>query len=411
MSDIRTRKGKKGTTYQVRYPSKASAKGYSYKAFETLKEARAFLESGRTSDGARASSRDSRTIAQATDVWLKACEREGVNGREPVTNYTLQNYRYRAEFIKAYDWNKNTVDVAAPDIVAFRSWLLGEEISRDLAGKVLSSLHSVMKEMVIRGHLSHNPVTGISIRAESRYQEPVVIPTQQEIVKLLQAADQLANSKNKLTARTWRRYRPMLYLAVDSGMRPQEYLAISHSALRDKGVYVGRAIEGGGTEITVTKTPAGRRFIELSPETLAMVRHYAENYAVKNSYDLVFPTDNGQWQSRRNWQRRGFNVACEAAGLTQPIVEDGKPVVVDGKVVQEVKYRPYDLRHFFASMLIEKKTNLKKIQTLMGHTNIETTLNVYGHLLEEQERKEDAPVGLLGDLLQASRGISVAQGV
>jgi integrase len=411
MSDIRKRNGKKGTTYQVRYPSKASPKGYAYKAFDTLKEARAFLESGNARQSARASASDIRTVAQATDRWLKACEREGVNGREPITDYTLQNYRYRAEFIKAYDWSKETIELAAPDIVAFRSWLLGGDISRDLAGKVLSSLHSVMKEMVIPGHLSHNPVTGISIRAESRYQEPVVIPTQQEIVKLLQAADQLANSKNKLTARTWRRYRPMLYLAVDSGMRPQEYLAISHSALRDKGVYVGRAIEGGGTEITVTKTPAGRRFIELSPETLAMVRHYAENYAVKNSYDLVFPTDNGQWQSRRNWQRRGFNVACEAAGLTQPIVEDGKPVVVDGKVVQEVKYRPYDLRHFFASMLIEKKTNLKKIQTLMGHTNIETTLNVYGHLLEEQERKEDAPVGLLGDLLQASRGISVAQGV
>ena len=180
------------------------------------------MEGGSIRDSARASSRDSRTVAQATDLWLKACEREGINGREPVTDYTLQNYRYRADFIKAYDWTKTTGDVGPPDIVAFRSWLLGEEISRDLAGKVLSSLHSVMKEMVIRGHLLHNPVTGISIRAESRYQEPVVIPTQREIVKLLQAADQLANSKNKLTARTWQRYRPMLYLAVDSGMRPQE---------------------------------------------------------------------------------------------------------------------------------------------------------------------------------------------
>ena len=85
--------------------------------------------------------------------------------------------------------------------------------------------------------------------------------------------------------------------------------------------------------------------------------------------------------------------------------------MVGGKVVQEVKYRPYDLRHFFASMLIEKKTNLKKIQTLMGHTNIETTLNVYGHLLEEQERKEDTPIGLLSSLLPSSCVISVAQGV
>ena len=70
----------------------------------------------------------------------------------------------------------------------------------------------------------------------------------------------------------------------------------------------------------------------------------------------------------------GFNVACIEAGLVETVEEEGR-------IVHKPKYRPYDLRHFFASMLIEKKTNLKKIQTLMGHTNIETTLNVYGHLV------------------------------
>ena len=80
MSDIRKRKGKKGTTYQVRYPSKGSPNGYAYKAFDTLKEARAFLESGNARQSARASASDIRTVAQATDLWLKACEREGING-------------------------------------------------------------------------------------------------------------------------------------------------------------------------------------------------------------------------------------------------------------------------------------------------------------------------------------------
>ena len=149
----------------------------------------------------------------------------------------------------------------------------------------------------------------------------------------------------------------MLYLAVDSGMRPQEYLAASRSALRDNGIYVDRAVEGGGSEISVTKTPAGRRFIELSPDTLDMVGHYASNHAADNKYDLIFPSENGRWQSRRNWQRRGFNTACEEAGLVET-------VTVDGEDVEQAKYRPYDLRHFFASMLIEKKTNLKKIQAL-----------------------------------------------
>ena len=81
----------------------------------------------------------------------------------------------------------------------------------------------------------------------------------------------------------------------------------------------------------------------------------------------------------------------------------------DGKPVMEVKYCPYDLRHFFASMLFEKKANLKKIQTVMGHTNIETTLNVYGHLLEDADRKDDEPVGMLGSLLNNSCGVSVAR--
>ncbi|EIM31037.1 site-specific integrase [Microvirga lotononidis] len=36
-------------------------------------------------------------------------------------------------------------------------------------------------------------------------------------------------------------------------------------------------------------------------------------------------------------------------------------------MVEQVKYRPYDLRHFFALMLLlERKVNLKKIQ--MGYS-------------------------------------------
>jgi len=52
MADIRKRTGAKGTTYQVRHPSKATKSGYAYATFNTLKEARAFLESGRIKEHA-----------------------------------------------------------------------------------------------------------------------------------------------------------------------------------------------------------------------------------------------------------------------------------------------------------------------------------------------------------------------
>ena len=40
----------------------------------------------------------------------------------------------------------------------------------------------------------------------------------------------------------------MLYLAVDSGMRPQEYLALPCSNIKDTGVEVDRALDGGGIQ-------------------------------------------------------------------------------------------------------------------------------------------------------------------
>jgi len=389
MADIRKRQGKKGVTYQVRYPDKSSKSGYSFATFKAMKEARAFSEN--SSEWECESTSNINTVSDAVDLWLQICEKEGLNGREPVSYYTLKNYEYRAGFIKQYEWEKAPHELTPPDIVGFRSWLLKSDLSRELARKVLASTQSVIKEMTLRGYVPHNVTVGISIRGDSRFNKPVVIPSKADIVALLAAADRLAASDNKLMVKTWRRYRPMLYLAVDSGMRPQEYLAVSKAGLASHGIQVDRAIEGGGREISVTKTPAGRRFIELSQKTLSLVRDYAENYATPNDYDLIFPSSEGGWQCRRNWQRRGFNVACQEAGLVEK-------KLVGNNVVTRPKYRPYDLRHFYASMLFEKKVNMKKIQVLMGHTNIETTLNVYGHLLDDDLNMKVKGNGILDEI-------------
>lgn len=387
MADIRKRIGKKGVTYQVRYASKAAKSGYAFATFPTLKEARAFREDGRARATNTPHSAELRTVQQGVRKWLDICEKEGRNGREPVTRYTLDNYEYRAEIMKKYAWEKDLHELTKPDIIQFRSWLL-EHHSRDVAHKVLMSFHSMIREMVGRGILLHDMAAGVSIGATSRYDEPVVIPSETEIHALLSAADRLANSRNETIQKSWERYRPMLYLAVDSGMRPQEYLVLAQGSIGETGVEVNRALEGGGTEITVTKTRAGRRFIDLSAETLDMVRYYAEHHAVKNSFDLVFPTRSGRRQSIRNWRNRGFSRVCEEAGLMVETEEDGETVV-------RPKYKPYDLRHFYASMLIDQRVNLKRIQTLMGHRNIQTTLNVYGHLIERAEASTDKRTSVL----------------
>jgi len=389
MADIRKRTGSKGITYQVRYPNKASETGYAYKTFLTMKEAREFRENSSVRSKSAPLSSEIRTVAQGLRKWLEVCEKEGRNGRDPVTAGTLENYGFRAAIIDDYPWPKALHELTGPDAIEFRSWLLRHH-SRDMAQKVLTSLHSMVREMMARGIIAHDFMSGISIQTSSRYDEPVTIPTERDIHALLKAADRLANSKNEQTRRSWQRYRPMLYLAADSGMRPQEYIVVPHKNVTDRGVQVDRALERLG-EISVTKTPAGRRFIDLSKDTLDMVRHYAKHHAVPNKYDLVFPTENGEWMEPKNWLRRGFYVACIDAGLVVETEENGETVV-------RPKYRPYDLRHFFASMLIEQRVNLKRVQYLMGHEDVRTTLNVYGHLIERNEAKADRTPGLLASM-------------
>lgn len=294
--------------------------------------------------------------------------------------------------MKAYPWPKRFPDLMPPDIVEFRSWLLKNAPSRYVARRALSYFTNAIGEMSLRGYIASNVAKGITISSASRYDRPMTPPTVAEFKELLAAADRLANSKNEQIAKAWRRNRPMIYLAGDTGMRPGEYLALPRFNVSKNEVKVDRALERSGDKISVTKTPAGWRTIDLSPATADMVRFYADRYAPESKYDLVFPTKSGGWQSITNWRKLGFAAACFEAGL---VVKEKNE---SGEVVEKPKFSPYDLRHFYASMLIEKRVNLKRIQKLMGHTNITTTLNIYGHLIEKAETRNEERIGLIAEL-------------
>src|SRR5262245_13147615 len=119
MADIRKRIGKKGPTYQVRY---ATQSGYEYATFKTAKEARAFCEDGEAKRRSGARSSEIRTVDAAITKWLDICEKEGRDGRDPVTKYTHKNYEYRADIMRAYGWTKELAYLTTPDVIEFRSW-------------------------------------------------------------------------------------------------------------------------------------------------------------------------------------------------------------------------------------------------------------------------------------------------
>ena len=76
---------------------------------------------------------------------------------------------------------------------------------------------------------------------------------------------------------------------------------------------------------------------------------------------------------------------------------------VDGKKRPVPLYTPYSLRHFFASMMIAQKKDLKTIQERMGHADAAMTLNVYGHLIRLKQAEENSDEGgILSGLLKQS---------
>ena len=92
-----------------------------------------------------------------------------LDGNEPVTRYTLKNYEYYASFMQGYAWTKELQELTPPDIVAFRSWLLTNCPSRYVARKTLTYFHTVLGEMALRGHVTGNAASGVSISSGSRY--------------------------------------------------------------------------------------------------------------------------------------------------------------------------------------------------------------------------------------------------
>jgi integrase len=82
-----------------------------------------------------------------------------------------------------------------------------------------------------------------------------------------------------------------------------------------------------------------------------------------NKLDLVFPNEAGQPLNHCNVVNRYF-----------------APALKDAKID---KIRFHDLRHTYASLLIEQGENIKYIQSQLGHSNPMVTLNVYAHLLND----------------------------
>ncbi len=171
-------------------------------------------------------------------------------------------------------------------------------------------------------------------------------------------------------------YYPLLLCAARTGMREKELIGL-------KGGYIdfnGRLIEVRRNVVRgrVTTTKSGKTHrVDMSLQltnTLQrlLVRRKAEALKRGRSLDYVmedwvFTTPQGTQLDPNNLRKRVFYRALTMAGLR--------------------RVRFHDLRHTYASLLIQQGESLAYVKDQLGHHSIQITVDTYGHLVPGGNRQ------------------------
>lgn len=394
MADIRPRKGKKGTTYQLRYVDAAGET--LYKTFDKRKDAAAFLSKSGAEPAKPAELpkiETGHTIKAALDDWLDVCEKIGRNGREPVEPHTLRHYRSEANHLKALQdetdpekplfADMTLASINGPTMVRIRDALLKAH-TRHMAKRCLTSLKSALSEAEHRGKITGAPGRGVSIVIGSRHKKQVVIPEDSDIQRLLRGAVEAEKSDDGRTAAAWPRYRLMIETLIFSGMRPSELRGLPRVNVLVKAnkIKITQRADEMGT-IGPPKTAAGTREINI-PKRLAQRLGAWLKTLPSDPATLVFGNGNGNAESLANITNRCW----------WPLVRRAKLLTKTG----EPRFTLYHLRHYRASTEIDMGANQLDIQQLMGHESVKTTLDIYGHLFKRAGSKRAERAQKLDDL-------------
>lgn len=126
--------------------------------------------------------------------------------------------------------------------------------------------------------------------------------------------------------------------------------------------------KGGGLNIGETKTETGTRTIVLPPSTAELLRKRKETAVSEWIFPNIYEPEKPM---HPDYAYRRLKTLLKQAEL--PLI------------------RFHDLRHTFASILINQDVPLLNVSTFLGHSDLSTTANIYAHL-DKSKKQESADV-------------------
>ena len=230
---------------------------------------------------------------------------------------------------------------------------------------------SIMKRAAEVGRIPASPCRGVDLPAVERVEQRFLNESEVE----------------RLAAGTPERYRTLVYVAAYLGLRWQEVSGLRRDVIsmrpnRLATVRVVTTIErsnGHCQAVEYGKSAAARRTLKM-PEFLREM--LAWHLGAFPSDEWVFTAPGGGFLRYDNFRARVWAPAVKAAWL-------------DGLTFHQ-------LRHTAATFMIDDGADPLQIKRRMGHEDIATTYNLYGHLFEDRE--EELVAGLDRRKLNADQG-------
>ncbi len=271
---------------------------------------------------------------------------------------TLASYREHLEKrIIPYFGDRKLRNISTEDIEVFKAHLMTQDISAATVGKHLCTLKMMLKTAMQWQYLSTNPAQFVKRPLHTKPEASFLLPG--EVEQLIAATDT--------------RYYCLMLTACMTGVRQGELLGLQWGDIdfANNRIYVRRTLQAG--KFYEPKSAASRRSVSVPVPVIQALKEHQARQAVEldeNKIELVFPNEVGQPMDSRNMVHRVFEAALKRSGLP--------------------RIRFHDLRHSYAAALISAGENIKWIQKQLGHSSIQVTMDVYGHLLPDIERNAPA---------------------
>jgi integrase len=294
-------------------------------------------------------------------------------------------------------WPLNKIDHAA-----VQAWVteLGKRRSPDVVAKCYQLTAAVLRSAVSNRLVAFNPCEDIRLPPRRKHDSDERIITREELVTVLLPV-------------VPDRYRAIVATAGGAGLRWGEAAGLCADALdldqrRLRVIRTIIEVSGQTSFKPFPKTTAGRRTVPLPPWLAEIIQEHYETYPAGEN-GLVFPNAVGRPLRRTLFRSRVWRPALVRAGMlgTLTVVDDdtvragwvdatgatlAKEFPTEREAVLHIArscaggLRFHDLRHSYATWLVDDGVPPNMVARVMGHEKITTTLQLYTRRTDDEGR-------------------------